>query len=97
MLTPTKKEVELIRDCYRELYKKSTPSVNFDLLMENATINEDGEKEIPMNDYVIDRKLFEEIVNKYKNKIRGPEYRKRAFSNSIYLGAGPKSINSSER
>jgi hypothetical protein len=85
----TKKEEKLILNCFRELYKKSTPSGDFDSLMENATINERGEKEIPMDDYIIDRELFKEIVDKYKNKIKGPEYRKRAFSTTIYLGCSP--------
>jgi len=85
----TKQEEKHILDCFRELYKKSTPSGDFDLLMENATFNERGEKEIPMNDYIIDRELFKEIVDKYKKKIKGPEYRKNAFSTTVYLGGSP--------
>ena len=36
----------LVMDCYRELYKEATPSADFDELVKNATINDEGEKVI---------------------------------------------------
>ena len=37
------KEDQAIMKCYVELYKNSTPQADFNLLVENATINERGQ------------------------------------------------------
>ena len=38
-------------DCYRELFANSTPKGDFDQLVEDATVNDRGQKEIPFDDY----------------------------------------------
>ena len=87
-----KKEEKLIYDCYRELYKKSTPSGDFDELVSNATINDFGQKEIPFKDYEIDDTLLHKIIDKYAKKFKY-KWRQEAFRNTILLGCSPKSIN----
>ena len=87
----TKKEDQIILDCYCELFKKSTPSADFNELMENATINDRGEKEIPFMDYEIDDELLIEIVDKYAKQFK-TKWKKKAFSTTIFLGCSPKSI-----
>ena len=46
MLHATQNEEKAIWECYRRLYKASTPSADFDELVKNASINESGEKQI---------------------------------------------------
>ena len=79
-------------DCYRELFRESTPSGDFDELVANATFNERGEKVIPFNDYEIDDDYLREIIEKYAKQIY-PLWRRQAFKNTIFLGCSPRSIN----
>lgn len=86
-----KKEEELMLDCYRELFKKSTPSGDFDELVVNATINKEGEKEIPFKNYEIDDKLLHEIIDKHVKKIK-PKWKSLRLKNTILLGCSPISV-----
>jgi len=90
MITATNKEEKAMWECYRLLYANSTPSANFDELVENAEFNERGQKEIDFNAYEIEEEKFFEIVDGVlkTNKIKG--YRAQAFRNSILLGCSPK-------
>jgi hypothetical protein len=87
----TNKEQEALLECYRRLYKDSTPSADFDKLMEAAPEDEDGRKVIDFMAYEIEEKEFhsivEDVISEYKIK---PKYRAQAFRNAIYLGASPK-------
>lgn len=79
-----------ILNCYRELYKKATPSVDFDELMANASLNEQGQKVIDFNAYKLNRFMYEDIVEKHvkRNKLKGALA--KAFTLEMYLGCGPK-------
>lgn len=90
-MTTNNKEDQLIHDCYHELYKRATPSVDFDVLRKNATLNEIGQKEIPFNDYVIDDALLREIIDKYAKQLK-PKWKALRFKNTIMLGCSPKSL-----
>jgi len=46
MIYVTAKEEEAMRECYRKLYKASTPPADFDELVNNASIDENGQKVI---------------------------------------------------
>jgi len=87
-----KKEEQLMLDCYKELFNKSTPSADFDELVKNATINERGEKEIPFNNYEIDDTLLHKIIEKYAKQVK-PKWKELRFNNTILLGCSPKSKN----
>lgn len=76
-------------NCYRELFANATPKGDFDKLVENATINERGEKEIPFMDYSLDEKTFMEILDKHAKKFR-PKYMQKKFRTEILLGCSPK-------
>ena len=80
---------DAVLDCYRELYKKATPSADFDELVANAPLNNEGKKVIDYNAYKLDRFTYEDIVEKHikKNKLKGPIA--RGFSIEMYLGCGP--------
>ena len=91
-MIPKTKEEKQLWECYRELYKKALPVADFDELVENATINDHGEKVIPFDDYLIDNKLLHQIIDKHAKKIK-PKWKAQAFKNTILLGCSPKSIN----
>ena len=82
----------LILECYKELFKESIPSADFVELMETASLNKQGELEIPFMDYEIDNTLLYEIINKYAKQVK-PKWQKESFKRTILLGCSPKSIN----
>ena len=83
------KEQKIIWDIYRELYKASSPSADFDLLVEEAEINELGQKVILFNDYEISQKDYEEIVERNLKNQRLTKLKKQAIRNSVALEASP--------
>ncbi len=80
----------IVFDIYRELYANATPSADFDELYENAPINDNGQKVINFDNYEINGKIMEEIIQKHckKNKISKRE--ENMVSVTIYLGASPR-------
>lgn len=99
MITATNKEEKAMWQCYRLLYENSNPSANFDELVENAELNERGQKVIDFDSYEIEEEKFYEIMDGVlkENKIKG--YRAQAFRNSILLGCSPrfKKVNKDEQ
>lgn len=91
-LTRREKLYNLLMDTYRELYANCTVPVDFDELVANAEIMEDGRKKIPYEDYFIDDNLYKAIVDKNMKKMRLSKSEKAAFSMQAYLGCGPCSI-----
>jgi len=89
MIEATAKEEKALLECYRRLFKESTPSGDFDKLVEEATINEDGKKEIPFRDYEIAEDVFHNIVKETMSSFKIVKYRQRMFSNAVYLGCSP--------
>lgn len=77
--------------CYRELYANATPPASFDELLENATVNEQGQKVIPFLDYEIEEEVFEEIVaDTIKVYKINRSYLKQSFRFTIMMGCSPK-------
>jgi hypothetical protein len=89
-----KKKESLLLNIYRELYRESTPPADFDKLMDEATINELGQKTIDFMSYEIeDDKLYKIIEDSLTVKscgMRLSKYEKRAIKNTIILGCSPK-------
>jgi hypothetical protein len=87
----TKNEEAAMMECYRRLYKASTPSADFDQLVEEAPVNEQGRKVIDFMAYEIDEpeytQILEDVIKEFKIK---PKYRAKALSMSILLGCSPK-------
>lgn len=79
-----------IWECYTRLYKVATPSADFDKLVEEANINEDGQKVIPFDNYEIEEKLMDEIITNVIKEYKIPKYSEGAFKATIYLGCSPK-------
>ncbi|ANS04895.1 hypothetical protein [uncultured Mediterranean phage] len=79
----------LVKMCYVDMFRKA--GGDFNCLVENATINECGEKDIPFMDYEIKQKDFDNILRFYQSFIK-ENYWKRALSNQIHLGCSPKIV-----
>lgn len=81
-------------DCLVELYANSTPPADFNKLVEEAEINEEGQKVIHFRDYEIDGKKMEEIIDKHREKLlKKSRYKKideNTFNFSVYLGCSPR-------
>lgn len=93
---------KIMMDIYRELYQNSEPVGDFDKLLANAVIDEDGRKHIPYMDYEISQENLDNIINKHllENKLIGPrvrsvgkKYDAQRIKTSIYLGCSPKTKN----
>lgn len=90
MMYATAKEEEALRECYRKLYKASTPSADFDELLKNATINENGQKVIDYNAHEICEYEFSEIMSDVIKEYKIRTHRQDLFKNTILLGCSPK-------
>lgn len=84
------KEQEIIWNIYKDLYANSEPPCDFDKLVENAEINELGQKVIHFLDYEISQKEYEEIVERNLKNQRLTKLKKQAIRNSVALGVSPK-------
>ncbi len=90
MMYVTAKEEEAIRECYRKLYKASTPPADFDELLKNATTNENGEKVIDFMAHEICEYEFSEIMSDVIKQYKIRSHRQDLFKNTIRLGCSPK-------
>jgi histidinol phosphatase-like PHP family hydrolase len=83
-LNPNKKRVvKRIFDCYREMYRLATPSVDFDKLCETDEVK----KEFWFNKYYLDENTQQELMKKYKKNLR--ENDRKVFDFEVYLGSSP--------
>ena len=86
----TKKEEQIIWDIYRDLFKNSTPSGDFDKLVEDAPINKRGQKDIGFMDYEISDTLFNQILEKHLKGRRITKLKQQMLRNTILLGCSPR-------
>jgi hypothetical protein len=79
---------KIMHDIYVEMYERATPPANFEQLVTNAEINENGEKVIIFNDYELEIEISEEI---FKRRLKGlREYYKNIVRCSVLLGCSPR-------
>lgn len=81
---------KLIMECYTEMYAVSTPPVNFQELMDNAVINDRGQKEILFMNHEIEYEEYNNIIERLINKYKLNTLEKRQFKTTIALGCSPK-------
>ncbi len=86
----------IIWSIYRELYKNSYPSVDFDILYMKAKRNDWNQKDIKYLDYSIKEELFNEIVEKITNKFKLNKHEKELIYRSVLLGCSPKFFKKDE-
>ena len=86
----TKKEEQIFWDIYRDLFKEATPSGDFDKLVEEAPINDMGQKDIGFMNYEITENLFNQILDRHLKGKRITKLRKQMIRNTILLGCSPR-------
>ena len=84
---------KILNEIYVRLYKESTPTADFNELVENAVINEFGQKEIAFMDYEITDEALDSIIKKTMKEYRVPKVYRDKFKYTIYLGCSPKTKN----
>lgn len=77
-------------ECYRILFYKSTPSVDFEKLMDDADVNEDGQKVIDFMAYEIEEEEYKTTVDYIIKKYKFKGYKVQQFKTTIALGCSPK-------
>jgi len=91
MLELKTKEDKVLYEIYKRLFAASTPTGDFDELVANARIDDEGKRHIPFMDYEIDDDVMDNIIETVlkENRIRKKERSK--YKTTIYLGCSPKS------
>lgn len=89
----THTEKQAILECYRRMFKASTPSGDFDELLARAEKNDIGEKVIPFMDYEIEENTFDNIIQDIFEEYNIKKQRQRFFKTAILLGCSPKFKN----
>ena len=90
MMYVTPNEEKALREGYRKLYKASTPPADFDELMNNAPIDENGKKVIDFMAHEICEYEFSEIMSNIIKEYKIRSHRQDLFKNTILLGCSPK-------
>jgi hypothetical protein len=85
-----KRNDKILHELYRRAFAASTPKGDFDYLLENATINGRGQKEIPFMDYECESEVLEEILDSVMKEFKVPVRERKSFSVGFYLGCSPK-------
>ena len=80
-----KKWNEILIDCYHQMYKRSTPKLNFKKEFKARTLEHQF-----YNKYTIDQKVCDEIIDNTIKKYKITGYQRQVFRNSVYLGLSPK-------
>jgi hypothetical protein len=84
------RDEKILHELYRRAFAASTPKGDFDKLVENATINERGQKEIPFMDYECEAEVLEEILNSVMKEFKVRVRERKSFEFGFYLGCSPK-------
>jgi hypothetical protein len=85
------KIVSVLHELYRRAYAASTPPAEWDVLLENATLNEWGQKEVPFMDHYCSQEDLDKIIKDvFKEKKVPMGYRER-LKTTFLLGASPTS------
>jgi hypothetical protein len=79
-----------ILECYQLLYLNATPSANFDLLVENAVLNAQGQKVINYDFYEIEEDVFNKIIIDVIKKHKIKKGYRKMFERTILFGCSPK-------
>ena len=85
-----KRNDKILHELYRRAFAASTPKGDFDLLLENATTNERGQKVIPFMDYECEAEVLEEILDSVLKEFKVPVRERQSFEFGFYLGCSPK-------
>lgn len=88
------KDERVLHELFRRAFAASTPAGDWDQLLENATVNERGQKEIPFMEYECDESTLTEIFESTMKEFKVPKWKRRAFKFEYWLGPSPKTKRS---
>lgn len=88
-----KDKEDIMFDILRQMYKEADPSADFDSLMEKATINERGQKDIHFESYYLSQERQDQIIEEQLKGRRLTKIKKQMIKNSMYLGCFPCSVD----
>lgn len=90
MTKQERKDYNVLTEMYRRAFAASTPKGDFDQLLEDAPLNEFGQKVIPFLEYECEQEVMEQIVKDVLKENKIPKRRHQAFLTSFMLGCSPK-------
>ena len=91
MTEKEQKDYNILAEMYRRAYAASTPKGDFDAMIENAPINEFGQKVIPYLKHECEQDVMDQIIKDVLKENKVPKRRYELFRNSFMLGCSPKS------
>jgi ABC-type iron transport system FetAB permease component len=86
-----KKEDKILWEIYKRLFAASTPKGDFEELVANAIIDDEGRRHIPFMDYVIEQDVMDNIIETVLKENRVRKDQRGKYKTSVYLGCSPKS------
>lgn len=81
---------EILFEMYRRAFSASTPKGDFDELLANAELNEEGQKVIPFMGYECEVEVMEQIIKDVLKEYKVKKSDIAAFKLNFYLGCSPK-------
>lgn len=75
---------------YEIAYAEATPSADFHKLMENAEVNEIGQKVINFDEYVLNQERQNQLFEEVSREFRLNKWQKKCLSFNYYLGCCPR-------
>ena len=90
MTNRERRDFEIMSEMYRRAYAASTPVGDFDAMVQNAPLNEFGQKVIPYLKYECEQEVMEQIIVDVLKEHKVPKRRHELFRNSFMLGCSPK-------
>ena len=88
-MTKEQRNYNVVMDTYRALYRASTPSADFDKLVEEAELDEDGRKVIPFENYIVEPSKMDEIIMEQAKKGKLTKHETELLKTQVYLGCSP--------
>jgi hypothetical protein len=85
------KDEEILNEMYRRAFSQSTPKGDWDQILENATLNSQGQKEIPFMDYECEDEIMKKIIDDVLKENKVPKWKRKSYEISFWLGCSPKS------
>lgn len=88
-MTPNK-EIQIMLEIYRRLFKESSPSGDFDNMMAEGEKNEQGQIVIPFDNYHLSEEDQKMIIDSVLSSRKVLKYLKPSFRAAIALGCSPR-------
>lgn len=92
MTKKDKKLTDIVYEIYREMYLQSQPPADFDKLVADATLDDQGKKVIPFMSHEIDIEVYDKILSDILDKHNVKATDRIRISINVSLGCSPKFI-----